>query len=561
MVAPEEGVPGVFGLHAFLPCLEQGTQLGVVRCLQGPFLAVLVVDLQVMEGEDHLQFLLGRIGVTDTVVQRGRGHLTDGHIARDAACLDQLLQILMDLGAIGVEAPAVALMIVFIDERLGDQVDHVKTETGNAFLFPETQDFGQLFTDSGILPVQVRLRHIKEMQVILAQGRDIFPGVSAEFGFPVGRRVAVHRIFEDIVVHIDGIACQGFLEPFMVGGSMVEDHIEHEADAAVGSFLDQGVGVVHGTEHGIDAVIIGYIIAVVIHGGQEERGDPQIIHPEIFQVVQAAADSVQVADAVAVGIAEGFDINLVYGAVSEIRHGDPPYRFLHILYAIAAGFGRGGSQNLLLNLHFLLIRGGLFDASCAAEDCGQNERNNNRDGHGNCEEEHLVRTDGQNAGQTADADGKSFYTGQYGEYGCAGRAGHGTDEREYILQVDTEDSGLCNTQVTGDAGGNVDFLRFFVLSLQSDHSQNRGTLRDVGKSDHGPEHGAAELSDQLQVDGVGHMVQTGDDQRRVNETEDGAEEDLGGTSDTGVNNCGDHGTDLPADGAQYEVSGHYSECD
>ena len=55
------------------------------------------------------------------------------------------------------------------------------------------------------------------------------------------------------------------------------------------------------------------------------------------------------------------------------------------------------------------------------------------------------------------------------------------------------------------------------------------------------------------------MVETRDDQRSIDETEQCCEKDLNGTGDSCVNNCRDRGTDLPADGAQNEVCRHYGK--
>ena len=52
------------------------------------------------------------------------------------------------------------------------------------------------------------------------------------------------------------------------------------------------------------------------------------------------------------------------------------------------------------------------------------------------------------------------------------------------------------------------------------------------------------------------MVQTCDDQGSVNETEYCSKQYFDRACDTGVNNCGDRGTDLPADGTENEVRRH-----
>ena len=71
MVAPEQGIPAVVLLHPLLPCLEQFFQGKMVGRHQCPFVAVLVVHLQMMEVEAHRQLVVALSGVADAVFQRG----------------------------------------------------------------------------------------------------------------------------------------------------------------------------------------------------------------------------------------------------------------------------------------------------------------------------------------------------------------------------------------------------------------------------------------------------------------------------------------------------------
>src|SRR5699024_5625547 len=178
------------------------------------------------------------------------------------------------------------------------------------------------------------------------------------------------------------------------------------------------------------------------------------------------------------------------------------------------------------------------------------------DDHADGEGEHVSGLDGQDAGQAADA----HRVGGGGSGGAddAGhsRADHAAQEREVILQVDAEHGRVGHAQVAGDAGGDVDFLCGGVLALQVDHAEDGGALGDVGQRDHGPQHGAAEVGHQLQVDGVGHVVQAGDDQRGVHKSEHGAEDDAERARDAGVHGGRNRGAHGPADGAEHEVGGH-----
>ena len=181
MVAPEQGIPAVVLLHSFLPGLEQLLQRHVVRRHQFPLLPILVIHLQVVEIKAHTQLVAVCTCVADAVFQRGGGHLAYGHHAVNAACLYQLLQILVYVAAIGIEPPSVALKIILIDLRFGDDVDYIETEALDAFRLPEAQDIGHFFTDSGVFPVDICLHHIVQVQIPLAQPGHILPCRTAEF--------------------------------------------------------------------------------------------------------------------------------------------------------------------------------------------------------------------------------------------------------------------------------------------------------------------------------------------------------------------------------------------
>ena len=71
MVVPEQGVPAATGLHTQGPLVEDALESGEVVGDAGPLGAVGVVDLEVMEAEDHAQLTIGRVGVADTGLDGG----------------------------------------------------------------------------------------------------------------------------------------------------------------------------------------------------------------------------------------------------------------------------------------------------------------------------------------------------------------------------------------------------------------------------------------------------------------------------------------------------------
>ena len=94
-----------------------------------------------------------------------------------------------------------------------------------------------------------------------------------------------------------------------------------------------------------------------------------------------------------------------------------------------------------------------------------------------------------------------------------------------MLEVDAKDGRFGDAQVAREAGGDVDLLGVLVPPLEHDHGKDRRALCDVGERDHRPEHGSACLVDELQIDGIGHVVQAGDHERSVHGSKDGAKQD------------------------------------
>ena len=89
------------------------------------------------------------------------------------------------------------------------------------------------------------------MQVPFAEGRHILPGLRAEAADPVGGRLPVLPVAEDIIIHIFRISGEGFFEPLVLGGGMVKHHVEHEAHPQLPGLADHGFTVLHRSEHGI----------------------------------------------------------------------------------------------------------------------------------------------------------------------------------------------------------------------------------------------------------------------------------------------------------------------
>ena len=71
------------------------------------------------------------------------------------------------------------------------------------------------------------------------------------------------------------------------------------------------VEVGHGAELGHDFAVVADVIAVVRIGRVEVGAEPDDVDAEVLEVIEAAGDAVEVADAVAVRVLEGARVDLV----------------------------------------------------------------------------------------------------------------------------------------------------------------------------------------------------------------------------------------------------------
>ena len=75
--------------------------------------------------------------------------------------------------------------------------------------------------------------------------------------------------------------------------------------------LDQGVEVFEAAEQAVDVGVVGDIVAHVFLRALEDRGEPEGVDAEPGDVVEAAQDTRQVADAVAIAVLERARIDLI----------------------------------------------------------------------------------------------------------------------------------------------------------------------------------------------------------------------------------------------------------
>ena len=114
------------------------------------------------------------------------------------------------------------------------------------------------------MPIEIGLRGIVEVKIVVARFSERRPGGASELGNPIGGERTVRlRWTNVIVVLVFLLPRQGSLEPFVIGGRMVEDHVQHHADAVRLQSGDEFVEVLHSSHRRIDGAVVGYVVAVV----------------------------------------------------------------------------------------------------------------------------------------------------------------------------------------------------------------------------------------------------------------------------------------------------------
>ena len=210
------------------------------------------------------------------------------------ACID-----VEHLRAIAHVRHSVAKLTV-LDERVRD----IDSEAADAAVEPEAKDLFELTSDVGVPPVEVGLRGRELVQVVAAPDLVVRPGRPAR----EDRRPVVRNALGPHVV------LRVLAKPRMADRRVVRDEVEPELDPAPARIGDQRVEVVERAVLGVDAEVVGHVVAPVDVGGRKGRAQPDRVDAEPLQVVELRAHSAEVADPVAVRVAERADVHVVENA-------------------------------------------------------------------------------------------------------------------------------------------------------------------------------------------------------------------------------------------------------
>jgi hypothetical protein len=207
------------------------------------------------------------------------------------------------------------------------EVDRIQAEAIHAAVEPEAHVVQGRLLHVRVMEVQVRLVDQEVVQVVLLTARLPLPGAAAEQRQPVvGRRAVLARSAQTYqsASGLRGLAA--LAEPGMLDRGVAQHLVDHHLQAQAMGLGQQAVEVVQAAEQRVDVAVIGDVVAEVGHRRPEERRDPDRIHAQRGNVVQALDDAGQVAHAIAVGIEVTARVDLVDDGSAPpwiVRHRQP----------------------------------------------------------------------------------------------------------------------------------------------------------------------------------------------------------------------------------------------
>ena len=121
-------------------------------------------------------------------------------------------------------------------------------------------------------------------------------------------RVAPHVVVAEMRA---GLGPTRPLEPRVLIRGVVDDKLGDDPQVATMRLADEGLEVRHPPKRRVDVLVIGDVIAVVAQRRRIERQQPQRRHPQILQIIELAAQPLEIADPVVIGVEEGLDVQLI----------------------------------------------------------------------------------------------------------------------------------------------------------------------------------------------------------------------------------------------------------
>ncbi len=158
--------------------------------------------------------------------------------------------------------------------RFYDVPQDVDSKPVDAAIEPETQDIHHRHAQVRVAPIEIGLLFQERVQIILARGFVPLPGRTPEIADPIVGGPAIGGcIAPDIPVALGVVARRAARpEPGMLVGTVVGHVIEHHLEPKAVRGGQQAIERGEIAEHGVDAAIVGDVIAEVGHRRRKDRG-------------------------------------------------------------------------------------------------------------------------------------------------------------------------------------------------------------------------------------------------------------------------------------------------
>ena len=192
--------------------------------------------------------------------------------------------------------------------------DRVEPEPVHAHVEPEAHDADHRLQHLGIVEIEVRL--VAEEAVPVERLGDRIPGPVGRLG--VGEddaRIGVLGVgvAPDVEIALGGTRRRAprRLEPGVLVRGVVHHQFGDHAQAAPVRLAHQRAQVVAGAVLRVHVAVVGNVVAVVLHRRGIEGQQPDGVHAQVAHVVELFDQPGEIAQAVAVGVEERLDVQLV----------------------------------------------------------------------------------------------------------------------------------------------------------------------------------------------------------------------------------------------------------
>ena len=190
----------------------------------------------------------------------------------------------------------------------------VESQCIDAHRQPEVANLFDRFVHRRIFEIQIGLVRIETMPVVSFGQRVPRPVRGLEILEDDPRiRIFFRRIAPDIKFTLGraGRRAPGFLEPSVLVGRVIDDQLSDDSQSAFVRFGEKRAEIVERSVVWIDIEIIGDVVAVIAQRRRIKWQEPDRGDAELLEIIEFLDQSSEIADAVAIAVADSFDMQLV----------------------------------------------------------------------------------------------------------------------------------------------------------------------------------------------------------------------------------------------------------